>query len=246
MIRRPPRSTLFPYTTLFRSAVAADAVDFHEPYQVAGPADVPHGELLAIVLAADVLGIEPGRLLYQEIAEPAGGGQDLGMRRERVVLQQADQHAAVAPEHRHIVVGDFVLAHRRAEMAVRLLELQGFGDDAVEFRKAPARMARSRGEGADVAPRNVAAEIGKAPRVLGYRIGHHKVIVEVRGTALENPVEGEIETRGPIAGQPRRRAQQKRKQKTCSHIQHGGTSGLRRESTRGPCKRAGYPLGRAD
>src|SRR3712207_8676361 len=25
MIRRPPRSTLFPYTTLFRSAVAADA-----------------------------------------------------------------------------------------------------------------------------------------------------------------------------------------------------------------------------
>src|SRR2546427_4252710 len=26
MIRRPPRSTLFPYTTLFRSAVALDAV----------------------------------------------------------------------------------------------------------------------------------------------------------------------------------------------------------------------------
>src|SRR3712207_8755399 len=27
MIRRPPRSTLFPYTTLFRSRVRADAVD---------------------------------------------------------------------------------------------------------------------------------------------------------------------------------------------------------------------------
>src|SRR5258708_14591545 len=27
MIRRPPRSTLFPYTTLFRSADDADAVD---------------------------------------------------------------------------------------------------------------------------------------------------------------------------------------------------------------------------
>jgi len=26
MIRRPPRSTLFPYTTLFRSALAADGV----------------------------------------------------------------------------------------------------------------------------------------------------------------------------------------------------------------------------
>src|SRR3712207_8456369 len=29
MIRRPPRSTLFPYTTLFRSAAAAQ----HHPYQ---------------------------------------------------------------------------------------------------------------------------------------------------------------------------------------------------------------------
>src|SRR3712207_8372821 len=28
MIRRPPRSTLFPYTTLFRSARAADRVSF--------------------------------------------------------------------------------------------------------------------------------------------------------------------------------------------------------------------------
>src|SRR3989442_7818542 len=27
MIRRPPRSTLFPYTTLFRSGVAIDAVE---------------------------------------------------------------------------------------------------------------------------------------------------------------------------------------------------------------------------
>src|SRR3712207_6910213 len=38
MIRRPPRSTLFPYTTLFRSRVVADApgarleVDEHEQY----------------------------------------------------------------------------------------------------------------------------------------------------------------------------------------------------------------------
>src|SRR2546430_4529988 len=29
MIRRPPRSTLFPYTTLFRSHVAEVAVDVH-------------------------------------------------------------------------------------------------------------------------------------------------------------------------------------------------------------------------
>src|SRR5436305_8960574 len=30
MIRRPPRSTLFPYTTLFRSEVAAVDVDGHQ------------------------------------------------------------------------------------------------------------------------------------------------------------------------------------------------------------------------
>src|SRR5258708_24427474 len=31
MIRRPPRSTLFPYTTLFRSALGGFARSFHTP-----------------------------------------------------------------------------------------------------------------------------------------------------------------------------------------------------------------------
>src|SRR5258708_37473641 len=30
MIRRPPRSTLFPYTTLFRSAAAGKLLEFHQ------------------------------------------------------------------------------------------------------------------------------------------------------------------------------------------------------------------------
>src|SRR3712207_7607282 len=34
MIRRPPRSTLFPYTTLFRSGVAVRDVVTHEPLAV--------------------------------------------------------------------------------------------------------------------------------------------------------------------------------------------------------------------
>src|SRR2546422_7049389 len=38
MIRRPPRSTLFPYTTLFRSLVAAD--------DLRGPARLPEGRHL--------------------------------------------------------------------------------------------------------------------------------------------------------------------------------------------------------
>src|SRR3712207_7254529 len=34
MIRRPPRSTLFPYTTLFRSVVSFDAVHAEQRYAV--------------------------------------------------------------------------------------------------------------------------------------------------------------------------------------------------------------------
>src|SRR3712207_7525945 len=42
MIRRPPRSTLFPYTTLFRSDPLDDALDV-------GARGVDHAELLALV-----------------------------------------------------------------------------------------------------------------------------------------------------------------------------------------------------
>src|SRR5688572_32255052 len=43
MIRRPPRSTLFPYTTLFRSRVVhvADDADHGEPTRIGG-APEPH------------------------------------------------------------------------------------------------------------------------------------------------------------------------------------------------------------
>src|SRR4030066_344977 len=42
MIRRPPRSTLFPYTTLFRSALAVRLADRIQAYRTASrPADPP-------------------------------------------------------------------------------------------------------------------------------------------------------------------------------------------------------------
>src|SRR2546430_13419601 len=52
MIRRPPRSTLFPYTTLFRSAVRADRGG-----GVVAPGDDRHAESPAA--AVEVAGPEP-------------------------------------------------------------------------------------------------------------------------------------------------------------------------------------------
>src|SRR2546430_4299801 len=42
MIRRPPRSTLFPYTTLFRSRIARAQRANHEVVHLGGVLDHPH------------------------------------------------------------------------------------------------------------------------------------------------------------------------------------------------------------
>src|SRR3989442_5957260 len=57
MIRRPPRSTLFPYTTLFRSARAV--VD--DPRDILRPADLGAMAGLAIRIAAVANGAPGGR-----------------------------------------------------------------------------------------------------------------------------------------------------------------------------------------
>src|SRR5256885_13249432 len=73
MIRRPPRSTLFPYTTLFRSLLPDHLVDLLRVCRVA-LAERPHRRLL---LAADDLGFlgNVDRLLQalDHEREPAGG-----------------------------------------------------------------------------------------------------------------------------------------------------------------------------
>src|SRR3712207_8304587 len=73
MIRRPPRSTLFPYTTLFRSHVLRAAVDVHAAAVVARQRELggqlhlvaPSGDrladqLLVVPVAVDVGGVEEG------------------------------------------------------------------------------------------------------------------------------------------------------------------------------------------
>src|SRR3712207_6693412 len=56
MIRRPPRSTLFPYTTLFRSANTSDIFTTYNDnglYFRTAPPDVLQGQALADVILAD-------------------------------------------------------------------------------------------------------------------------------------------------------------------------------------------------
>src|SRR5256885_10985994 len=55
MIRRPPRSTLFPYTTLFRSPALLAVLRFVQ--------DTPGAEALGIGLAAAYLQAAPARTL---------------------------------------------------------------------------------------------------------------------------------------------------------------------------------------
>src|SRR5438552_10802030 len=52
MIRRPPRSTLFPYTTLFRSAAAASSVVIADSALISG---------VASATAAATVGVSAGR-----------------------------------------------------------------------------------------------------------------------------------------------------------------------------------------
>src|SRR3989475_354609 len=103
MIRRPPRSTLFPYTTLFRSGVAADRRALYAaqhrahgrvgaPQAIAVPGVFVAVRIVAAVDAhqARVLGIAACHGMVLQWAEAAGKGHMFGA---RDVLVPEEQHA---------------------------------------------------------------------------------------------------------------------------------------------------------
>src|SRR3712207_7965334 len=83
MIRRPPRSTLFPYTTLFRS-----------PEQAAEREERPHRPQIAAVLAAlhvaEVLGRRPG-------------GGDVAQEADGVDAQRSEEHTSELQSRQYLV-----------------------------------------------------------------------------------------------------------------------------------------------
>src|SRR2546422_11248138 len=75
MIRRPPRSTLFPYTTLFRSDLGGAVGLRREPANRGG---LRVGEARALVRLAEVLGPVAARLALRALALEVLGGADVG------------------------------------------------------------------------------------------------------------------------------------------------------------------------
>src|SRR3712207_8301277 len=78
MIRRPPRSTLFPYTTLFRSAVVEDRVDAPAQHERAQRRLERHLDLDRLPLgppAGEERGLEVRQLAVGRGGLVAGPGQ---------------------------------------------------------------------------------------------------------------------------------------------------------------------------
>src|SRR2546422_8576548 len=82
MIRRPPRSTLFPYTTLFRSALLAE-------------------ERVAAVPGAD----RPDELLLREVEDeaPLGAQVPQGMQALHEVVARSEEHTSELQSRLHLV-----------------------------------------------------------------------------------------------------------------------------------------------
>src|SRR3712207_7571744 len=87
MIRRPPRSTLFPYTTLFRS--------FYKPSRRSGIAPFIVMEVLA---AANARAAAGGSVLHLEVGEPAGGAPP-----RAIAAARSEEHTSELQSRQYLV-----------------------------------------------------------------------------------------------------------------------------------------------
>src|SRR5256885_12756291 len=91
MIRRPPRSTLFPYTTLFRSPVVAEA-RLDEREAQAARAREPHGRLVGVV----------GRIERNDLIARANRGLD--RREDRLGCAEREDRKSTRLNSSHLVI----------------------------------------------------------------------------------------------------------------------------------------------
>src|SRR5256714_14568045 len=91
MIRRPPRSTLFPYTTLFRSLLDGKGESVYSPFPDRGeplmkPVELPQGTLEMLILKAVSLGPLHGYGILLRIQQISG---------ERLEILQGSFYTAI-------------------------------------------------------------------------------------------------------------------------------------------------------
>src|SRR3712207_8418839 len=96
MIRRPPRSTLFPYTTLFRSD--EEAVDQHEEVVARRARHRPVGQPL--VDAEDLLDQQVERVIDGEEIRPQFGGARL---QPLQVVARSEEHTSELQSRQYLV-----------------------------------------------------------------------------------------------------------------------------------------------
>src|SRR2546426_61011 len=190
MIRRPPRSTLFPYTTLFRSRATSDAGSTHAPFETDPEQPLRldgelHRELLEDFRAEavhdhryGVFGREPALLRVKDLILA-----DLG--RGRFVLHRgrAVAHVDVRERVRSASIAD---QHRIALRVIpRLLRpLQDLHESAVGVLAAARRDALRHDRGAGVLAH--VDHLGARVRLLAV-VGHgHRVELADRVVALQD------------------------------------------------------------
>src|SRR3712207_7937897 len=88
MIRRPPRSTLFPYTTLFRSRLLTDVVVLGHP--------VTDERRRALLIDAAVVGFEIFLILGVNVRELTNGGEPERIDRKSTRLNSSHANISYA------------------------------------------------------------------------------------------------------------------------------------------------------
>src|SRR3989441_11692599 len=113
MIRRPPRSTLFPYTTLFRSILVKER---------------PHPGRIFLVDTGK------GRIVDdEEIKGELAGELPYGtwLRENSVSLDELPEHPAPAPDHETVLQRQIAFGYTHEDLRILLLPMAKNGEEPV-------------------------------------------------------------------------------------------------------------------
>src|SRR3989441_12443354 len=116
MIRRPPRSTLFPYTTLFRSTPGLDAAD----HAIALQPDVPNGHVVRGFALRGLERLDEARAAFQEALRLAPGLPDALLGLGATAIERGDFGEAAQAFERLVAIAPSADAYRGLVYSYRM------------------------------------------------------------------------------------------------------------------------------